>query len=210
VKQEPIVATAEKILISPEEYLVRERATDYKSDYLRGQTVAKAGASARHNLIVLNTGAVLRDALRKRPCLVYPSDLKLNIESTGLFTYPDITVVCGEPKFLDDHGDVLLNPVVIIEVLSESTEAYDRGKKFEHYRTILSLEQFVLIAQDRVAVDCFSRGANNEWTLRSSSDINSTLGLGSIQCEVPLSEIYDKVRLDPPEPLQNDPKKVNK
>jgi Uma2 family endonuclease len=204
LKQEPIVATAEKILITAEEYLVRERKAEYKSEYFRGETFAMAGASARHNLIVLNTGSVLRDQLRKRPCLVYPSDLKLKIESTGLFTYPDITVVCGEPKFLDDHGDVLLNPVVIIEVLSESTEAYDRGKKFEHYRTIPSVQQIVLIAQERIAADCFSRGANNEWMLRSCSNLDSSLRLDSVQCEVPLSEIYDKVQLDPPEPLPND------
>ena len=204
------MATAEKILITAEEYLVRERKAEYKSEYFRGETFAMAGASARHNLIVSNVIVSLGSQLRKRPCLVYPCDLKLKIESTGLFTYPDITVVCGEPKFLDDHDDVLLNPVVIIEVLSESTEAYDRGKKFEHYRSIASVQQIVLIAQERIAVDCFSRGANNEWMFRSSSNLDSSLRLDSVQCEVPLSEIYDKVQLDPPEPLPNDPDKDHK
>ncbi len=204
------MATAEKILITAEEYLVRERKAEYKSEYLRGETFAMAGASARHNLIVSNVIVSLGSQLRKRPCLVYPSELMLKIESTGLFTYPDITVVCGEPRFLDDYGDVLLNPVVIIEVLSESTEAYDRGKKFEHYRTIPSVQQIVLIAQERIAADCFSRGANNEWMLQSSSNLDSSLRLDSVQCEVPLSEIYDKVQLDPPEPLPNDPDKDHK
>ncbi len=160
---------------------------------------AMAGASARHNLIVMNTGAFLREQLRQRPCLVYPSDLKLKIEATGLYTYPDLMVVCGEPDLLDDHGDVLRNPVVIVEVLSESTEACDRGKKFEHYRTLDSLKHYLVIAQDRTAVDCFSVNPQGNWTLASAQDLSARIALDAIQCLLPLAEVYDKVTLDPVE-----------
>jgi Uma2 family endonuclease len=107
---------------------------------------AMTGASANHNLIVLNTGASLREQLKKKPCRVYPSDLKLRIEATGLYTYPDLSVVCGEPRLESERGEVLLNPIILVDVLSESTEAYDRGKKFEHYRTIPGLQHYVLIS----------------------------------------------------------------
>ena len=134
------------------------------------------GASANHNLIVLNAGASLREQLKKKPCRVYPSDLKLRVEATGLYTYPDLSVVCGDPQLESDAGDVLLNPVVLVEVLSESTEAYDRGKKFEHYRTIPSLMHYVLIAQDRHSIDCFSRCPDGDWRLTSCQDLDRPRG----------------------------------
>jgi Uma2 family endonuclease len=151
------MSSVPKHYITPEEYLLCERKAEFRSEFFRGEMFAMAGASANHNLIVLNAGSLLREQLKKKPCRVYPSDLKLRIEETGLYTYPDLSVVCGEPQLESDAGDVLLNPVVLVEVLSDSTEAYDRGKKFEHYRTIPSLKHYVLIAQDRHSIDCFTR-----------------------------------------------------
>ena len=187
------MATVPKQYITPEEYLHRERQADFRSEYFRGEIFAMAGASANHNLIVLNAGAHLREQLKKKPCRVFPSDLKLRIEATGLYTYPDLSVVCGDPELATDAGDVLLNPVTIIEVLSESTEAYDRGKKFEHYRTIPSLTHYVLIAQDRHSIDCFSRQSDGSWSLTSSQGPEAKISLNEIGCELSATEVYDKV-----------------
>jgi Uma2 family endonuclease len=153
--------------ITPEEYLHRERKAESRSEYFRGEMFAMAGASANHNMIVLNAGFHLRERLRRKPCRVYRSDLRLRIEATDLYSYPDRSLVCGEPQLDSDSGDVLLNPVVLVEVLSDSTEAYDRGKKFEHYRTIPSWRHYLLIAQDRYAIDCFSRQSDDGWVFNS-------------------------------------------
>ena len=187
------MATVPKHYVTSEEYLNREKDAEFRSEYFRGEMFAMAGASANHNLIVLNAGASLREQLKKKPCRVYPSDLKLRIESTGLYTYPDLSVVCGEPQLETNGGDVLLNPVVLVEVLSESTEAYDRGKKFEHYRTIPSLKHYVLIAQDRYSLDCFSRKPDGSWILTSCQDLDGKVGLEAIDTHLGAAEVYDKV-----------------
>ena len=162
-----------------------------------------AGASANHNLIVLNAGSLLREQLKKKPCRVYPSDLKLRIEATGLFTYPDLSVVCGEPQLESDAGDVLLNPVVLVEVLSDSTEAYDRGKKFEHYRTIPTLKHYVLIAQDRHSIDCFTRSPDGSWNLTSCQGLEGKIAPEAIESELHGSEAYDKVVFIAPDSTTN-------
>jgi Uma2 family endonuclease len=187
------MSTVHKHYITPEEYLNRERMADVRSEYFRGELFAMAGASANHNLIVGNCVQTLGQQLKKKPCRVYPSDLKLRIEATGLYTYPDLSIVCGEPQIESSAGDVLLNPVLLVEVLSDSTEAYDRGKKFEHYRTIPCLKHYVLIAQDRYAIDCFSRHANGSWFLTTCQGIEGKLLLDAIECELSASEVYDKV-----------------
>jgi len=187
------MSTAPKPYVTPDEYLHRERKAEFRSEYLRGETFAMAGASANHNLIVLNAGASLREQLKKKPCRVYPSDLKLRVEATGLYTYPDLSVVCGDPQLESDAGDVLLNPVVLVEVLSDSTEAYDRGKKFEHYRTITSLIHYVLIAQDRHSIDCFTRSPDGSWRLTSCQDLDGKVELTSIESQLAALEVYDKV-----------------
>ncbi|MEY2613441.1 MAG: hypothetical protein RL069_2253 [Planctomycetota bacterium] len=187
------MSTGPKHFITPEEYLNRERQAEHRSEYYRGEMFAMAGASANHNLIVLNTGSHLREQLKSKPCRVYPSDLKLRVEATGLFTYPDLSIVCGEPRLESDHGDVLLNPVVLVEVLSDSTEAYDRGKKFEHYRTIPSLKHYVLITQDRHSIDCFTRSKGESWNLTSCQGLSGKITLEAIECELLGSEVYDKV-----------------
>ncbi len=186
------MSTVPKHHITPDEYLQRERKAEYRSEYLRGEMFAMAGASANHNLIVLNAGSHLREQLKKKPCRVYPSDLKLRIEATGLYTYPDLSVVCGEPQFESDVCDVLLNPVVLVEVLSDSTEAYDRGKKFEHYRTIPSLKHYILIAQDRHSIDCFSRQVDDSWNLTSCQGLGGKIRLEAINSELVGVEVYDK------------------
>ena len=187
------MATVPKHYVTPEEYLHREKNAEFRSEYFRGEIFAMAGASANHNLIVLNAGASLREQLKKKPCRVYPSDLKLRVEATGLYTYPDLSVVCGEPQLESNGGDVLLNPVVLVEVLSDSTEAYDRGKKFEHYRTIPSLKHYVLVAQDRHSIDCFSRTPNGSWLLTSCQSLNENVELEAIDCQLAAAEVYDKV-----------------
>jgi len=187
------MSTVPKHSITPDEYLHRERKAEFRSEYFRGEMFAMAGASANHNLIVLNAGAHLREQLRNEPCRVYPSDLKLRIEATGLYTYPDLSVVCGEPRLESDAGDVLLNPVVLVEVLSDSTEAYDRGKKFEHYRTIPSLKHYILIAQDRHSIDCFSRQVDGSWSLTNCQEVDGKLVLNAIDSELLAAEVYDKV-----------------
>ncbi len=186
------MAVVPKPYVTVEEYLRRERQAEFRSEYFRGEMFAMAGASANHNLIVLNTGAHLGQQLKKKPCRVYPSDLKLRVEATGLYTYPDLTVVCGEPQLETDSGDVLLNPIVIIEVLSDSTEAYDRGKKFEHYRTIPSLKHYVLISQDRHSIDCFTR-TEATWTLANCQGPQGTVSLAEIDGLLAATEVYDKV-----------------
>ena len=187
------MSTVPKPYITADEYLLRERQAEFRSEYLRGEMFAMAGASANHNLIVLNAGASLREQLKKKPCLVYASDLKLRIEATGLYTYPDLSIVCGEPQLESDAGDVLLNPIVLVEVLSDSTEAYDRGKKFEHYRTIRSLQHYVLIAQDRPSIDCFSRLPDGSWNLTSCQRLDGKISLDAIGSELVGAEVYDKV-----------------
>lgn len=187
------MSTVPKHFITPEEYLRRENDAEFRSEYFRGEMFAMAGASANHNLIVGNCVQTLGQQLKKKPCRVYPSDLKLRIEATGLFTYPDLSVVCGEPQLESEGGDVLLNPVVLVEVLSDSTEAYDRGKKFEHYRTIPSLKHYVLIAQDRHSIDCFSRQANGSWLLTSCQGLDEKVELDAIGSELVAAEVYDKV-----------------
>jgi len=181
--------------LTPKEYLALERGAEYKSEYLAGEIFAMAGTSERHNLIAGNVFAELHTQLRKRPCKVYVSDVRLKVNRTGLYTYPDVMVVCGETQFADDQQDMILNPTVIIEVLSESTEGYDRGKKFEHYRKLDSLSEYILIAQDRFHVERYVRQPDNQWLLAETDNVHDTLSLTSIACNLALADIYDKVEI---------------
>jgi Uma2 family endonuclease len=182
-----------KAMVSEEEYLARERAGDTKHEYHRGTIVAMVGASREHNLIVTGTLVSLGVQLRKRPCELYPSDMRLRIAVQGKYLYPDVTVVCGEPQFADDYVDNLLNPTVIIEVLSPSTEANDRGEKFESYRMVESLREYLLIAQDRYHIAHFVRQADSSWLMKEAAGPEAVIRLQSIGCELPLSEVYEKV-----------------
>jgi Uma2 family endonuclease len=182
--------------MTPEAYLEFERASEMKHEYFGGEVFAMTGASRNHNRIVANMLASLHGQLRKRPCEVYPSDMRVKTRSTILYTYPDISIVCGEPQFEDEVLDTLLNPTVIIEVLSPSTERYDRGRKFQHYRTLLSLQEYVLIAQDSYRIERYLRQPNDEWLFSDFTAINSTLELTSIQCQLALADVYEKVTFE--------------
>jgi len=182
------------------EYLAWERTSPEKHELLAGEIFAMAGATFAHNKIVLNLAAELRSALRDRPCDVTSSDLRVHVPATGLYTYPDATVVCGDPRFEDDKLDTLLNPTVLIEVLSESTEGYDRGKKFRHYRSIATFREYVLVAHDAVSVERYTRGDDGVWSLHESGP-GERLVLASIGCEIAVDEIYLKVSPAPAEPV---------
>ena len=184
-----------KSYLTPEEYLAIERKAEYKSEYFNGEMFAMAGASERHVLIVTNVVAELRGQLRRRPCTVYSTDLRVRVSPTGLYTYPDVVVVCGQAQFADDQKDTLLNPTLIVEVLSESTKDYDRGRKFEHYRTLTSLSEYVLIDQDKHHVEHFVRQPENRWLLSETNRLEDTIHLSSISCDLALAEVYDKVEL---------------
>jgi Uma2 family endonuclease len=163
---------------------------------MEGQVFAMAGASREHNLIALNTASDLRRQLRDRDCEVYQSDMRVKVSRTGLYTYPDITVVCGNPEFEDAESDTLLNPTVLFEVLSPSTADYDRGGKFAHYRRLASLQEYVMISQDRPLVEHYLRQPEDQWLLSETTSPQDTLVLPSIDCQLPLSEIYLKVRFE--------------
>jgi Uma2 family endonuclease len=184
-----------KTYLTPEEYLAIERKAECKSEYFNGEMFAMVGASERHVLIVTNVVAELRGQLRRRPCTVYATDLRVRVSPTGLYTYPDVIVVCGQPQFADDQKDTLLNPTLIVEVLSESTKDYDRGGKFEHYRTLASLSEYVLIDQAKYHVEHFVRQPDNRWLLSETNRLEDTIHLLSVDCDLALAEVYDKVEM---------------
>jgi Uma2 family endonuclease len=181
--------------LTPEDYLAIERSADFKSEYFDGEIFAMTGASEPHNLIVINTVRELSVQLKKRPCKLYANDMRVKVDPTGLYTYPDLVVVCGKAQLADPHLDTLLNPTLIVEVLSDSTEAYDRGRKFEHYRKLESLVEYVLISQHWPHVESYRRQPDHHWLLTECSGLDSVLRLESIDCELALAEIYDKVEL---------------
>jgi len=182
-----------KPYITAEEYLAKERAADYKSEYFNGEIFALAGASREHNLIAGNAYSILHQQLRKKSCEIYTNDMRVKVSTTGLYTYPDIVVVCGEPKFEDEHRDTLLNPILLIEVLSPSTENYDRGTKFEHYRSIASLSDYLLVAQDKIHVEHYVRQSDRTWLFSEFKSAKDKFQIQSIGCELSLKDIYEKV-----------------
>jgi Uma2 family endonuclease len=182
--------------LTPAEYLAIERAADFKSEFFAGEMFAMAGASPPHVLITGNVAAELHAQLKGRPCRVYSSDLRVRVSETGLYTYPDVVVVCGEQQFDDEKGESLLNPTLIVEVLSETTEAYDRGDKFGHYRRLPSLREYILVAQDRQWTERYTRQEEGSgWLLTEVSGPEGVVSLASIGCELALREVYDKVEL---------------
>ena len=189
---ETMEAVAAQAFFTPEEYLARERKAMTKSEYRNGQIHAMPGASRKHNLITGNTLVELHLQLRNRECEVYPSDMRVKVSSTGTYTYPDVVVVCDEPRFGDTHFDTLLNPTVLIEVLSPSTAAYDRGDKFAAYQKLDSLSEYVLISQDAVRVEHYLR-QEQEWDLTEFRSLADVFSLVSIDCELSLQAIYAKI-----------------
>ena len=189
-----------KTLLTPEQYVAIEREAEYKSEYYQGEMFAMAGAGEAHNELVGNLVAGLHQQLRSRPCRVYSNDMRVLVRATGLYTYPDVVVVCGERQFVDERRDILLNPSLLVEVLSPSTEAFDRGRKFEHYRSIESFGEYLLVASDRVHTDLYTRGPDGRWLLTSADRLEDSLDLQSIGCRLALAELYEKVDLPGSQP----------
>jgi Uma2 family endonuclease len=187
------MSTVPKPYLSADEYLARERAADFKSEYYRGEMFAMAGASREHNLIVGNIVREAGQSLKDKPCEVYPSDMRVKVTASGLYTYPDVTIACGELQFEDAEVDTLLNPTVLFEVLSENTEAYDRGAKSVHYRKLTSLKEYVLVAQDHPSIEQYIRQEDGSWLLRDASDLGDMLELASLKIRLPIPEIYRRV-----------------
>jgi Uma2 family endonuclease len=181
--------------LTPEQYLEIERKAEYKSEYFGGQMVAMAGASREHCLLSGNLWAILYPQLRTPSCEIYGSKMRLKVTRTGLYTYPDVVVVCGPPRFTDDVVDTLINPTFLAEVLSPSTEAYDRGRKFEHYRSLESLSEYLLVAQDRMHADLYTRQPDGSWVLREASQADDTLELRSIACHISMADLYSRLNL---------------
>jgi Uma2 family endonuclease len=191
--------------LTPEQYLEIERASEFRSEYYNGRLYAMSGGSYNHVRIIGNLAFELRNALRQRPCEVTTSDLRLRVSPNGLYTYPDVTVVCGEPKFADDQKDTLLNPVFIAEVLSPSTEAYDRGFKSVQYRKLESLQEYALVSQAEPRVEVFRRQPGGDWLLSEAAGLDAACGFDSLGCRIALADIYGKVTFDaadliPPRP----------
>ena len=180
--------------LSFEEWLEGERASlEGRSEYVGGEVFAMTGASVEHNTIVMNIGRELSTQFKGRPCQVYANDMKVLIRSANAGKYPDLVAFCGEPELLDGRRDVLLNPSLIVEVLSDSTEAYDRGAKFALYRQIPSLKEYLLVSQGQVLVELYSRGEDGRWVLSDYRSLTDRVPLPSLDCTLDLAEVYDKV-----------------
>jgi Uma2 family endonuclease len=187
------MASNPRKIVAPHVYLERERAATYKSEYINGEMYAMAGASEAHNLITINAVTALHGQLRKCGCRIYANDMRVKIPATLLYTYPDIVMVCGQRQFDDAHKDTLTNPLVLMEVLSPSTEAYDRGEKFAHYRRAEGLQEYILMAQDKMRVEQYVRQPDESWNLRIIEEATSELVLDSVEARVLLSDLYDGV-----------------
>ncbi|NJK65046.1 MAG: Uma2 family endonuclease [Synechococcaceae cyanobacterium SM2_3_1] len=181
---------------SAQEYLDLERQAQIKSEYIDGDIVAMTGASRRHNLISLNIAASLHSQLRSRPCEIYMGDMRVAVDRAEFYTYPDIVVACEDPQFLDAELDTLLNPTLIVEVLSPSTASYDRGEKFSRYRQLPSLQEYLIVAQDTSALEHYRKQSQREWILVDIVDWETLVDLPSIQCQLAMRDIYEKVNFD--------------
>ena len=201
-----MAARAAQARLTPEEYIAFERKAPPDSEisryeYLNGELIAMSGASREHNLITNNISGELRSLLKGSGCETYASDMRVSAPVTSSYFYPDVVVVCEDPRFEDDVFDILLNPIILVEVLSPSTEAYDRGEKFSHYRHLASLQEYVLVSQDKVLVERYRRPQKREtapvtakdWIFTAFQALRDILPLTAIQCELPLQEIYERV-----------------
>jgi Uma2 family endonuclease len=181
--------------ITPQEDLAQERRAEFRSDYLRGEVVAVERSNYIHTLIKCNLAGETGNQLENEPWRVLTSDLRVKVDAIGLYTYPDIIVVCNEPQFEDAAHDTLLNPRAIVEVLSDSTERYNRGAKFGHYRQVPSLQEYILVAQDRPLVERYVRQADGSWVLTVFDQPSQMFAFASVPVQIPLTEIYRGVKL---------------
>ncbi len=183
--------------MSPDEYLEFERASEIKHEYFNGEIFAMTGAKVNHNRIGSNINRHLGNQLADRPCDIFLSDMRVKVQSINKYTYPDIVVVCGDLELEDQKFDTLLNPIIIIEILSNSTELYDRGKKFLHYRLIPSLKEYILVSQYHCQIEKFVRGDDGIWRLFDPhTDMEESIKIDAIDCELLLSDIYNRVEFE--------------
>lgn len=199
------MATQALPFCTPEEYLEREHAADTRHEYYAGHVFAMAGGSPEHSQIAFNLAAALGVRLREEGCRGYSSDQR--VQAGTLYTYPDVTVVCGEPRYTGHRADTLTNPTLLIEVLSETTEAYDRGAKFALCQQIESLREYVLVAQDKPCLERYLRQTEGTWLYVKVEGTEAVLPLGSVGVALPLTEIYQGIAFPtvPPLPLRSTP-----
>jgi Uma2 family endonuclease len=188
--------SAAEARLTPQQYLEIERSAETKSEFFDGEMFAMSGGSRKHSLIAMNMGSALNQHLAGQPCEVYGSDLRVKSEATGLYTYPDVTVACGDLRFEDEREDTLLSPTIVVEVLSPSTELYDRGFKFQHYQQIESLREYVLVSQKRPRVEHFQRQPDGRWLFTVTQGLDEVLALPALGCELALRVIYQHVHFD--------------
>lgn len=191
------MSTVPKRLLTEQEYLAKERKAPFRSEFYRGEMFAMAGASREHNVITGNVFYRLRSQLDTGPCEVYSTDMRVRITPTGLYTYPDVVVACGGPQFADNEQDVLLNPTVLVEVLSPSTASYDRGDKRVHFLQLDSLRELLLVEQEFPAVEHHIRQPSGDWLLKTIADPQARIELPSISCVLTLAEIYARITFPP-------------
>ncbi|MDM9585703.1 Uma2 family endonuclease [Nostoc sp. GT001] len=184
---------------TPEEYLELEEAADYKSEYIDGQIIPMAGGTINHNRISLNLSAALNFAFRQQDYEVFMGDVRLWIPQKLTYTYPDVMILAGEPEFFNNRKDIILNPQIIVEVLSKSTKGYDREDKFQAYRTISTFQEYLLIDQTRIHVDQFSKTGKKQWTLREYDEEDEAIALVTVPFEISLQDLYNKVKFEPVE-----------
>ncbi|HYH66679.1 MAG TPA: Uma2 family endonuclease [Urbifossiella sp.] len=189
-----------KAKLTVAEYLAIERRAEFKSEFYDGEMFAMAGASREHNTVNENLSVRIGGQLLGGPCRTYSRDLRVRIERTGLYCYPDLVIVCGEPRMAEEDKDTLTNPRVVVEVLSPSTERYDRTTKFRHYKQLPSVEEYVLVAQDEAWCERYSRQADGSWAHVEFVGLDATLELKSVPVAVPLADVYAGVTFPPPEP----------
>jgi Uma2 family endonuclease len=190
------MATNPKTLLTEQEYLAFERRSEFRHEYFAGEIFDMTGASREHNLIVTNLVVALGSQLRDRPCNVYANDLRVKVRRARHYAYPDVVVTCGEEEFEDAELDTLPNPLVVFEVLSDSTEAYDRGKKFESYQKVESLTDYLLVSQHARRVEQFTRGGGRDWVYTEAHEPGDAIKIRSVGCELRLEDVYLKV--EPP------------
>jgi Uma2 family endonuclease len=192
---------------TPEEYYRQEESALYKSDFYRGKIYAMAGGSFRHSMIAMNLGALLHQVLKSKPCRPYDGNLRLGIPEATLRCYPDVSIYCGKPEAdpTDKSGQTATNPTVLFEVLSPSTEAWDRGAKSAHFRRIPSLKAYVFIAQTHPRIELFERQEDGAWRLSEAIGMDGSLKLTCVDADLVATEIYDGVEFDPPETLNQPP-----
>jgi Uma2 family endonuclease len=179
------------------EYLEIERAAEFKSEFFDGEMFAMAGGTPQHSLIATNLAAEFRNRLKDHACTGYNTDLRIKVEATGLLTYPDLSVICDPLQFAEGTDDTVVNPTVLVEVLSNSTEAYDRGRKFEHYRQIPNLREYLLVSQTEPRIEQFIRQSDGRWLLNEAAGMEKKIELPSLKITISLSEIFAKVNFVP-------------